>query len=101
IKPGELMAVAISTAVINDGDLDPTGANFIPKAAMFFGIDADKAAKMIELDFRDDKGNSAPQSQQAALMRQACDELKLGRHIIITDEYRRLLGKKRGDTLTI
>jgi putative ABC transport system permease protein len=101
IRPGELMPIAISAAVVSHENIDPTGANFIPQAAMFFGIDADKAAKMIELEFRDDKGDNAPASEQPKLMAQACAELKLGRHIIITDEYRRLLGKKRGDKLTI
>jgi putative ABC transport system permease protein len=101
IKPGELMPVAITTAILSNENIDPAGRNLIPTAAMFFGVEPDIALKMLELDFRDEKGHSVPQSQQAALNHQAAEDLKKGRHIIITDEYMRLLGKKRGDKLVI
>lgn len=101
IKPNELMPIAISAAVVSNENIDATGANFIPQAAMFFGIDPDKAANMIELEFRDDNGVAYPAAMQPKMMRQACDELKLGHHIIVTEEYRRLLGKKKGDKLTL
>ncbi len=101
IKPGELMPVAVTAAVMSGENIDIKGSNLIPTAAMFFGIDPDKALSMIELEFRDDSGNTASASEQKRMNREAVGELKQGRHLIITDEYRRLLGKKRGDKLTI
>ena len=101
IKPGELMPVAVTAAVLSGENIDIKGANLIPTAAMFFGIDPDKSLKMIELEFRDDNGNTATAAEQKRMNAQASVELKQGRHLIITDEYRRLLGKKRGDKLTI
>ena len=101
IKPGELMPIAVTAAVMSGENIDIKGANLIPTAAMFFGIDPDKALAMIELEFRDDNGNTASAVEQKRMNQQASIELKQGRHLIITDEYRRLLGKKRGDKLTI
>ena len=101
IKSGELLPVAITAAMVSDKNLDPSGQHLIPQSAMFFGIDPAKAVKMLELEFRDEKGNSAPASEQPRLNQQAADELQKGRHLIITDEYMRLLGKKRGDKLVL
>ena len=101
IRPGELLPVGVTAALVSGENIDVKGANMIPQAAMFFGIDPDKGMKMIELEFRDDQGNTAPRDQQPRLNQEATDQLKLGRHIVITDEYFRLLGKKRGDKLTI
>jgi putative ABC transport system permease protein len=101
IKPGELLPVAIGAAIVSGENLDIKGTNMIPQAAMFFGIDPDKAMRMIELEFRDANGNTAPAAEQAKLNQQADEDLKLGRHLIITDEYRRLLGKNRGDKIVL
>lgn len=101
IRPGELLPVGVTAAIVSGENLDVKGTSMIPQASMFFGIDPDKALRMIELQFRDDLGNTAPPAEQARMNRAATEDLKLGRHIIITDEYFRLLGKKRGDTLIL
>jgi putative ABC transport system permease protein len=101
IRRGELLPIAVTAALVEHEQIDVKGANLVPSAAMFFGVDPDKALNMLELEFRDDNGNTAPPQEQKRLNRLALEELKLGRHLIITDEYRRLLGKKRGDKLTI
>jgi putative ABC transport system permease protein len=101
IKPGQLLPIAVTNAVIEGEQIELKGAKLVPSVAMFFGIDPNKALDMIELEFRDDNGNTAPPEEQKRLNKLACDELKIGRHLVITDEYRRLLGKKRGDTLMI
>jgi putative ABC transport system permease protein len=101
IKPGELLPVAVGNAVVSGENLDIRGANIMPSAAMFFGIDPDRALKMMELEFRDDAGKTAPAADQLRLNALAQADLKKGRHIVITDEYFRLLGKKRGDKLTL
>jgi putative ABC transport system permease protein len=101
IRRGGLMPIAITAAVVSGENIDVKGANLIPQAAMFFGVDPDKALDMLELEFRDANGKTAPPEQQKELNRLASEDLKRGRHLIITDEYRRLLGKNRGDKLVI
>jgi putative ABC transport system permease protein len=56
---------------------------------MFFGIDPDKAFKLMELDFRE--GNAT----------QARELLKQGRHLIVTEEFRQLKGLHIGDKLAL
>lgn len=89
IRPGELMPIAIALPELWKSIFSIGGTRAIPNATMFFGIDPDKALKMMELDFRE--GNP----QDAARL------LKQGRHLIITDEYRQLKGLKVGDKLTL
>jgi putative ABC transport system permease protein len=101
IKRGELLPVAVGVAVLPNESFDVKGSSILPGAAMFFGLDPHKALQMIELEFRDDNGKTAPAEDQKRLNIQAAEDLAKGRHIIITDEYFRLLGKKRGDKLTL
>ncbi|MCC7351819.1 MAG: ABC transporter permease [Phycisphaerales bacterium] len=89
IRPEELMPIAIALPELWKTIFSIGGTNAIPNATMFFGVDPDKALKMMELDFRD--GNAAD----------AARLLKQGRHLIVTDEYRQLKGLKVGDTLTL
>jgi putative ABC transport system permease protein len=56
---------------------------------MFFGVDPDKAFDLIDLDFR--AGNA----------RQAKEMLKKGRHLIVTEEFRKLKGLTLGDKLPL
>ncbi len=52
------------------------GIQLFPNATMMFGVDPDKAFKMIELDFRVGNAHDAE------------IELKKGRHVIVTEEFR-------------
>jgi len=61
----------------------------LPNATMFIGVDPNVAFKLMELDFRD--GNA----------RDAEAMLKKGRHIIVTEEYRKLRGLGVGDKLAL
>jgi putative ABC transport system permease protein len=61
----------------------------MPDATMFFGVDPDKAFKLMELDFRE----GTPQQAQAML--------KKGRHLIVTEEFRQIKGLHVGDTLPL
>jgi putative ABC transport system permease protein len=88
-RPNELMPIAIALPELWKTIFSIGGTNAIPNATMFFGVDPDKALKMMELDFRD--GNPTD----------AVRLLKQGRHLIVTDEYRQLKGLKVGDTLTL
>ncbi len=103
IKPDEAAKVAAIPG-IRDKQVTPIAlaspglpANFfglaqamiMPNATMFFGIDPDQAFKLMELEF--EEGNPT----DAAAM------LKLGRHVIITNEFRELRGLHLGGTLPL
>ena len=61
----------------------------MPDATMFFGIDPDKAFDMMELEFRE--GNVADAKRM----------LKMGRHVIVTQEFKQLQGLGVGDKLSL
>ena len=82
IKPGELLPVAITAAMVSGENIDVKGANMIPQAAMFFGVDPDRALRMIELEFRDENGNTYGHDDQLRMNHLASTELKLGHHLI-------------------
>lgn len=85
----ELLPMAIAFPELPEGFLNALGALVLPDATMFFGVDPDVAPKMIELDFRDGKPE------------EAWAKLKQGKHVIITEEYRRLKGLETGDKITV
>ncbi len=90
IKPGEVLPVAIASPEFGGSGIFALGrAAMMPDATMFFGIDPEKGLKMMELDFRE--GNKAD----------AVRMLKLGRHIIVTDEFRQLKHLGVGDKLSL
>ena len=64
-------------------------AAIMPNATMFIGVDPDKAFKMMELDFRE--GNPT----------EAARELKLGQHLVVTQEFREVRGLHVGDKLRL
>jgi putative ABC transport system permease protein len=89
IKPGEAMPIAIAAPGLGTGIFALAGAAFMPDHTMFFGVDPDKAFKLMELDFRE--GNPADAQKL----------LREGHHIIVTEEFRQLKGLHIGDTLPL
>jgi putative ABC transport system permease protein len=89
IKPGEIMPIAIASPEFGSGLLALGSLGIMPDATMFFGIDPEQGLRMMELDFR--QGNPV----DAARM------LKLGRHIIVTEEFYQLKGLGVGDKLPL
>jgi putative ABC transport system permease protein len=90
IKKGELMPVCVASPELGTNVFQlAVGIQLFPNATMMFGVDPDKAFKMIELDFR--AGNA----------HDAVIELKKGRHVIVTEEFRQLKGLTVGDKLPI
>ncbi|HEV2292781.1 MAG TPA: FtsX-like permease family protein [Tepidisphaeraceae bacterium] len=89
IKDDELMPIAIASPEFGSGVFALAGMAFMPDATMFFGVDPDKAFKLMELDFRE----GTPEQAQAML--------KKGRHVIVTEEFRQLKGLHVGDKLAL
>jgi putative ABC transport system permease protein len=103
IQKGTLMPIAMTT---------PTGDSKMALAAatilsgqdvgtMFFAVDPEQALRMVGLEFRDNNGKPYPQDQQEAVEMKAAEELKKGRRIIITDEFRQSRHVKIGDTVEL
>jgi putative ABC transport system permease protein len=89
IRPGEVMPIAILSPEFGSSLFALAGAAIMPDATMFFGVDPDKAFKMMELDFREGTPEEAERM------------LKLGRHIIVTDEFRQLKNLHVGDKVPL
>ncbi|HEX8524087.1 MAG TPA: FtsX-like permease family protein [Tepidisphaeraceae bacterium] len=83
------MPIAIAAPELGTSVFSVAGAALVPNATMFIGIDPEKALDMMQLDFR--QGNS----DEAKRM------LKLGRHVIVTEEYHQLKNIGVGDTLEL
>jgi len=102
IQRGSLLPVAMATPL---GD----SKTFLLAAAMvgrggtviFFGVPPERAVKLVQLEFRDDNGQPLPADQQAIAAARAAAELQIGRHIIVTDEFRQVRHLKVGDTLQL
>jgi putative ABC transport system permease protein len=103
IAPGGLMPVVVTTPL---GD---SRTNLIAQAVlsgqglglMFFGVDPPQAVRMVGLEFRDDSGVPLPPDQQAAAQNYALAEMKKGRRIIVTDEFRQSRQLKIGQQYRI
>jgi putative ABC transport system permease protein len=95
IRPGELMPIAIASPQLGALGRNVIGlglaTTFLPGATMYFGVDPDKAFDMMDLDFQTGQGDAA--SAKALL--------KKGRHIVVTQEFRRLKGLGVGDKLPL
>jgi putative ABC transport system permease protein len=89
IKKGQLMPIAIATPGLGGGAMGIAAAALMPDATMFFGVDPNIAFKLMELDFRD--GNA----------RDAERMLRLGRHVIVTEEFHELKGLHVGSKLAL
>ncbi|HWB53598.1 MAG TPA: FtsX-like permease family protein [Tepidisphaeraceae bacterium] len=65
------------------------GIALVPDATMFFGVDPEKALKMMDLQF------TAGDPETATKL------LKEGRHIIVTEEFRKIKGLTVGDKIPL
>lgn len=83
------MPIAIFNPRLPGNALGVVGAAWFEQT-MFVAIDPDKAFDILELDFR--HGSTRERAER---------ELKLGRHIIITEEFQRAKGYKLGDTFPL
>jgi putative ABC transport system permease protein len=99
----ELLPVAITISGLGNNPLALVGAALAPKmnGTMFFGVPPKAAFKMMQLDFRDNDGRTVGRDQQPAYADRAERELELGRHVIVTEDYRRLHHVKYGDTIDL
>jgi putative ABC transport system permease protein len=77
------------------------GAEVLPDATLFIGVDPDLAFEMMELTYLDDQGRQVTGPERDRLAAQARDMLKRGRHVVVTNEFRELRGLKTGDTITL
>jgi len=99
IKRGQVMPIAIVSPGLPKGFLSMIGVGqekstlgalmMTPDRTMFIGIDPNVAFKMLELDFRE--GNVADAERL----------LKLGDHVLVTAEFKRLKGLGVGDKLPL
>jgi putative ABC transport system permease protein len=99
IKRGQVMPIAIVSPGLPKGFFSMMGVSqetstltslmVMPDRTMYIGIDPNVAFKMIELDFRE--GNVAEAERQ----------LKMGDHVLVTAEYKRLKHLGVGDKLTL
>jgi putative ABC transport system permease protein len=89
IRGDELMPIAIASPEFGTGIFALAGVQVMPDATLFFGIDPDKAFKLMALDFRD----GDPE--------QARELLKKGRHVIVGEEFHELKGWKVGDKIPL
>ena len=103
IEPGTLMPVVVTTPA---GDSTTSLALSAAMAGnnvgvMFFAVDPPQAARMIELEFRNSDGQPYPPDQQPIVQARVLDEMKKGRRIIVTDEFRQAKHLKIGDTMQL
>jgi putative ABC transport system permease protein len=89
LKPGHVMPMAIASPEFANPIFAMLGAAVLPNATMFIGVDPDKAFDMMQLDFRD----GTPE--------QARELMKKGRHVVVTEEYKKLKGLGVGDTIKL
>ncbi|HEV8292288.1 MAG TPA: FtsX-like permease family protein, partial [Tepidisphaeraceae bacterium] len=89
VRPGEVLPIAVTVSRLNEGFFAIVGAAMLPDATMFLGVDPDKSLSMMELDFR--AGNAVD----------AARKLKMGRHLIVTNEFKELKGLTVGDKIKL
>jgi putative ABC transport system permease protein len=99
----ELVPVAVTISGLGSNPLALVGAVLAPtmNGTMFFGLPPKPAFQMIDLDFRDDNGNSIPRDQQDFYARRAEHDLELGRHVMVTEDYRRRNHVRYGDKIIL
>jgi putative ABC transport system permease protein len=89
IRPGDVMPIAIVSPGLPANFLGLAGLMVMPDRTMFIGIDPNRAFKLMELDFRE--GNAA----------EAQRLLNMGRHVLVTTEFKQLKGLGKGDKLPL
>ena len=97
----EVMPILYSPTQLIKAFFSFKGAEVLPDATLFIGVDPDKAFRMMELTFLDDQGRQVGRGERDRLAAQARDMLKKGRHIVVTNEFRELRGLHTGDTMTL
>jgi putative ABC transport system permease protein len=85
----QIMPIAIASPGLGSNIFALAGAAVLPNATLFIGVDPDIAFDLMELDFRE--GNAADAKRM----------LKMGNHVIITQEFRQLRGLHVGDKLRL
>jgi putative ABC transport system permease protein len=102
IAPGSLMPIAMATSLGDSKLALAYAAAMAGRGSLLFcGVDPDQARTLVQLEFRDYDGNPLPEDQQAPAAFRAAEELKKGRRIIVTDEFRQVKHLKVGDTVRI
>lgn len=105
LKKNEVMPIAMASPQLAflGNNLVGIGAamRFMPDATMFFGTDPNLTFKMMGLDFRHNDGRSMNPAEQDWMEAYATEKLKLGRHVLVTDEFRQLRGLKVGDKIPL
>jgi putative ABC transport system permease protein len=89
IRKGEVMPVAITSPGLPANFLGLAGIMLVPDRTMFIGVDPDKAFKMMELDFREGNAKDAERM------------LKMGHHVLVTEEFKQLKNLHLGDKLPL
>jgi putative ABC transport system permease protein len=99
-KP-QLMPIAIAVSGLGNNPLALMGAMLSPNAnsTMFFGFPPRVGLEMMELDFRDNDGRSVSRDDQKIYAQRAEEQLAAGRHVIVTEDYRRRNHAKYGDPI--
>lgn len=89
IRAGELTPIAIASPGLPNNFFGLSALMIMPNATMFFGIDPNEAFKLMELDFREGNAKDAERM------------LKMGRHVVVTNEFKQLKGLGVGDKITL
>lgn len=89
IRKGQLTPIAIASPGLPNNFFGLSALMVMPDATMFFGIDPGEAFKLMKLDFRE--GNEKDAERM----------LRMGRHVIVTNEFKQLKGLGVGDKITL
>lgn len=89
IRPGQVMPIAVTSPGLPNNFFGLAGLMVMPDRTMFIGVDPDRAFKLMELDFREGNAKDAERL------------LKLGRHLLVTTEFKQLKGLGLGDKLPL
>jgi len=89
IRKGEVMPIAVTSPGLPGNFFGLAGIMLMPDRTMFIGVDPDKAFQMMELDFREGNAKDAQRM------------LKMGRHVLVTEEFRNLKNLHLGDKLPL
>ncbi|MGA2229440.1 MAG: FtsX-like permease family protein [Tepidisphaeraceae bacterium] len=95
--------VAVTVSGLGNNPLALVGAVLAPtiNSTLFFGVPPKAAFDLMHLDFRDNDGRPVPRDQQDAYEQRAEQQLEQGRHVIITEDYRRRTHAKYGDKIAL
>lgn len=89
VRDRQLLPIAMAAPGYGTDMFSLGRAVIVPNTTMLFGMDPDLMFKMMDLDFR------AGTASEAERM------LQLGRHVVVTEEFRKLKQLKVGDTIPL